>query len=157
LLVLVSIVWWAIGRALDGLGARSGEISAWFIATLNWSDVRPVIAGAQTLGEWLRRVAVPFAALVWLAGVLTGTWRPAVPYAWLPGTGMLARLALATALATITVWLPFAYGLYWMPRGLPPTWIEPAVALLKFAAMAMVAAVGFSLIVRLAARTTAST
>lgn len=153
----VVAVWWVIGRGLEGLGARSGEISAWFIATLNWSDVRPLITGVQTVGDWLRFVASPFVALVWLSGVLVGRWRPGTPYAWMPAAGVPARLALATLLAALTLWAPLAFGLYWMPRGLPPTWVEPGVALLKFALMAIVAAVGFSLIVRLAARAPIST
>ena len=157
MLVFVVAVWWAIGRGLEMLGARSGEISAWFIATLNWSDVRPLIAGVRTVGDWLRFVAAPFLALVWLGGALAGRWRPAAPYAWMPRAGVPARLMLATLLAAITLWAPLAYGLYWMPGGLPPTWVEPGVALLKFALIAIVAAVGFSLIVRLAARATPST
>ena len=157
LLVFVVAVWWTIGRGLETLGARSGEISAWFITTLNWSDVRPLIAGVRTIGDWLRFVAAPFLALVWLGGALGGRWRPNAPYAWLPRAGVPVRLALVTLLAAITLWAPLAYGLYWMPGGLPPTWVEPGVAVLKFTLIAFVAAVGFSLIVRLAARAATAT
>jgi hypothetical protein len=157
LLVIVAAVWWAIGRGLEGLAARSGEISAWFIAMLNWSDVRPLITAVRGLGEWLRHVAAPFVALVWLGRALGRRWQAGAPYAWMPRAGVPARLALATLLAALTLWAPLSYGLYWMPGGLPPTWVEPAVALLKFALIAIVAAVGFSLIVRLAARATTST
>jgi hypothetical protein len=39
-----------------------------------------------------------------------------------------------------------------MPAGLPPTWVEPAVAAFKLGAMALVAAIGLALIGRLAVR-----
>jgi hypothetical protein len=52
----------------------------------------------------------------------------------------------------LTLWAPYNYGLYWMPRGLPPTWMEPAAALVKFGIIALVGALGLSLIARLAAR-----
>jgi hypothetical protein len=151
-LLVSAVVWMAIGRALGWLTAHGGEISAWFIATLGWSDVRPLLNAARILGDWLRGVAVPFAALVCVGAVIVDAGRPFTPYAWLPRARLPLRLLLVTAVAALTLWAPFTYGLYWMPRGLPPTWLEPAVALVKFGILALVGALGLSLIARLAAR-----
>jgi hypothetical protein len=144
--------WFAVGNALDRLTDRSGEISAWFLSALDWQDVRPLIRATALFGEWLRRIVFPFAALVLVGHAIAGGWRSAAPYAWLPRAPAPLRLLLVTLVAAVSLWVPVAYGLYWMPRGLPPTWIEPAVAVLKLALMAVVGAIGLSLIIRLAAR-----
>jgi hypothetical protein len=151
-LLVVLAGWFIVGRALDGLVARSGEISAWFLATLDWPDVRPLIRAAALVGEWLRWIVIPFAALMWLGRAIVGRQQPPTPYAWRPKVSAATRLLLATAVAAFTLWAPVTYGLYWMPRGLPPTWIEPAIAAAKLAAIAVVGAIGLSLIVGLAAR-----
>ena len=150
--LLALAAWWLIGRGLGWWAAHSGEISAWFIATVNWSDVTPLLNGVRLAGEWLRLVVVPFAALVWLAELLSRGWRPLVNRAAMAHALSPLRLVLVTLLFVTTLWAPITYGAYWMPRGLPPTWVEPAVAIGKFAAMALVGAAGLSLIVRLASR-----
>lgn len=149
-LMAVLAGWWLVGRCLGWVAAHEGEISAWFIATLDWSDVRPLLNGVRVGGEWIRRVLVPFAALAWLGQLVVLGWRPLLDGAtWRRGLSP-PRLALATAVAMATIWAPLTYGLYWMPRGLPPTWVEPAVAVAKFALMALLGAIGLSLIARLA-------
>lgn len=151
-LLFVLAVWFAIGSAIGWLTARSGEISAWFLATLDWQDVRPLIRAAVIVGEWLRWVVIPFAALIWLGRAVAGNSRAVAPYAWRPQTSWRLRLLVVTAVAALTLWAPVTYGLFWMPRGLPPTWIEPAIAAVKLAGMAVVAAIGLSVIIGLAAR-----
>jgi hypothetical protein len=150
-LLVVLAGWFAVGSAIDGLVARSGEISAWFLATLDWPDVRPLIRAAVLVAEWLRWIVIPFAALIWLGRTIVGR-QPPTPYAWRPQASAATRLLLATAVAGFTLWAPLTFGLYWTPRGLPPTWIEPAIAAAKLAAIAVVGAIGLSLIVGLAAR-----
>ena len=148
--LFVALVWWGVGRGLGWLDAHSGEIGAWFIATFNWSDVRPLLAGAHYAGEWLRLVVAPFAGLVWLADVLSRGWRPIVDQACLTRAFSPARLALATIVAWLMLIAPLSYGLYWVPTGLSPTWVEPAFAVAKAAVFAIAGAVGCSLIARLA-------
>jgi hypothetical protein len=150
-LLFALAAWWLVGQAIHGLDTHSGEISAWFIARLDWADVRPLLNGVRVAGEWLRRVLVPFAALVWLGRLATLGWRPLVDRSMVRQALSPLRLVLVTAIALATVWAPVTYGLYWMPSGVPPTWMEPAVATLKFAIMAVVAALGISVICRLAA------
>jgi len=149
-LMAVLAGWWLVGRALGWLAGHEGEIGAWFITTLDWSDVRPLLNGVRVLGEWIRRVLVPFAAIAWLGQLVVFGWRPLLDGAtWRRGLSPV-RLALVTGVAMATIWAPLTYGLYWMPRGLPPTWVEPAVAVAKFALMALLGAIGLSLIARLA-------
>lgn len=143
--------WWAIGLGLAWLDRHAGEITAWFIARANWSNVAPLLNGVRLVGEWLRWLAVPFAGLVWLSGALaTRRWRPSRPKATLARAASLSRLAKATAIALVTIWVPMTYGLYWRPA-LLPTWLEPIAAVAKLGTLAIVAAAGLSLVLRLAA------
>lgn len=148
-LVVAGVAWWAVGRGLTWLEAHGGEISAWFIATANWSDVSPLLRTARIGAEWLRWVAIPFAGMVWLSGALPGRARPIRSWAALARGGWLTGLAAATAIALLTIWAPVAYGLYWRPS-LPPTWLEPAAAVVKLGVIGFSAAIGLSLIARLA-------
>ena len=153
-LAVVLTGWWLVGRAQDWMAAYSGEISGWFIATLNWADIRPLLTGLFIAGDWLRFLVVPFLALVWLARVLARGWRPIVDRTTVAHALSPWRLALVTAVAALTLWVPMTYATYWRPRGLPPPppfWIEPAFAIVKFTVMALVAAVGLGVIARLAA------
>lgn len=152
-LLLVLGTWWGVERWLAWLASHQGAISAWFIATLDWPDVRPLLRATEIGSNTLRWAVVPFAALVWVADALAGEWRPV--RSWRVGT--LARVAVAGAIAAATVWAPLTYGLYWRPRGLPPTWVEVPVAAAKFAGMALLAAIGVSLILRLAVRPSTTT
>jgi hypothetical protein len=151
-LLFVAAGWFAVENALGWVTARSGEISAWFLAVFDWQDVRPLIRTAVLFGEWLRRIVIPFAALIGLGHAIAGAWQPTAPYAWLPQASAPIRLLLVTAVAALTLWAPVTYALYWMPRGLPATWVEPAIAAIKLATIAVVGAAGLSLIIRLAAR-----
>ncbi|MEZ5285397.1 MAG: hypothetical protein R2712_11450 [Vicinamibacterales bacterium] len=145
-----AVVWWIIGAALAWLDRHSGEISAWFIATFDIADVTGLLAAVRYLAEWIRRIVVPFAALVWFAELLRHGWGPWLDRRSLARAFSPTRLIAVTIVAALTLWAPLAYGLYWMPDGLPASWVEPAVAALKFGAMALVAAIGLSLIARLA-------
>lgn len=151
-LVMAALTWWLVGSALAWMDAHSGEISAWFIATLNWSDVTPALQAVRYLGDWLRVVVVPFLALSWCAELLRRGWSPVFDAGPVRHALSPLRLLTATAVAVLLLWAPLHYGLYWMPAGLPPTWVEPAVAAAKLGLMAVAAAVGLALIARLAVR-----
>jgi hypothetical protein len=153
-LALALAGWWVVGRGQGWLAAHAGEISAWFIATLDWSDVRPLVEGVRAAGEALRVLVVPFLGLVWLARVLARGWRPLFDRSVAAHALSPWRLAMVAAVAAATLWAPLYYGVYWRPAGLPPPppfWIEPAFAVVKFAAIATVGAFGLSVIARLAA------
>ncbi|MCC7035444.1 MAG: hypothetical protein IT179_21700 [Acidobacteria bacterium] len=151
-LLLVGLAWWLVGRGLEWIDAHAGEISAWFIATLDSPDVRWLLNGAGYVGEWVRRLAIPFAGLAWLGHLLLRGWHPLFDRACLAHAFSPVRLLLATLIAGATIHAPVRYGLYWVPPGLPATWVEPAFATLKFGAIAVIGAVGASLIARLAVK-----
>lgn len=149
--LLIGLCWWAVGLGLDWMTAHAGEISAWFIASLNWSDVRGPLEGVRYLGEWVRQILVPFAGLAWLGHLLNGR-RPFFGFSWLARALSPARLLGVTMIAGATIYAPLRFGLYWVPQGLPATWVEPAFAAAKFGAMALAGAIGASLIARVAVR-----
>lgn len=150
-LLLVAAAWWIAGRAQGWVDAHAGEISAWFIATLGWSDVTPLFTTVQWMTAWARWVAAPFVAIAWLAHLLGSGWQPS--------RSLLARalgptrLALATLVAAALVWAPWRYVVPWKPRGLPPTAVEVVFVATKLGVVALVAATGVALIVRVACRT----
>lgn len=150
-LLLVTAAWWITGAALGWMDRHAGEISAWFMVRFGWADVRPLLTAITYAGNWVRAVLVPFAALVWLGCLLDHGWRPLVDRRCAARAFAPRTLILVTAIAWIAIDLPLTYGLYWMPRGLPATWIEPAFAALKLGAIGLLAAIGLSLIVRAAA------
>ena len=142
--LFVLAVWWAVGpRPRLARRARSGEISAWFIATFNWSDVRPLIARRALCGDWLRIVVAPFAG----AGVAGRRARRQVA----------ARISLRVAAARVRrrrdwcwrpSWRPHAVGAahlraYWMPAR-PAADVDRAgdSRSLKVAMIALAGAVG---------------
>jgi hypothetical protein len=150
-LAAAGLSWWLLGRARGWVDSRSGEIGAWFIARLGWSDAQPFIRAAGWVLDWLRMLVVPFVALTWLAAsVSAGPWAPA-PDRRLRRALSPLRLLVATAVGVVFLWLPWVYGARWAPRGLPATWVEPAFAIAKFAAIALAAALGVTLLTRLAA------
>lgn len=151
-LALTALSWWLTGRALNWLDAHEGQISAWFIARLDWADVSWLLNGVRYAGQAFRWIVVPFVALVWLSHLLLHGARPIFTRATLARAAAPHRLALAGVVAAVTIWLPLRYALYWIPSGLPPSWMEPAVAAAKFGVMAVVAALGVGLIGALAAR-----
>ena len=151
-LALVGAASWLVGLGLAWMEAHAGEIGAWFIATLDWPDVSWLLAGVRYAGDTLRFVIVPFAALVWLAQLVERGARPLVDRATLARAGHPLRWLAAAVVVAVAIWAPARYGLYWRPAGLPPTWIEPAVAAVKFGVFAVVGATGLALIGALAAR-----
>lgn len=150
-LLLVAAAWWIVGLGLAWLDAHAGEIGAWFIANPGWSDVRSLLAAVSYAGNWLRMVAVPFAALVWLGMLLERGWQPLMDSAMVRRAFAPRGLLIATLVVLGTIVVPLSYGTYWMPRGLPVSWAEPAFAAVKFGVMAVLAAAGLSVIASMAA------
>lgn len=150
-LLLVGAAWWLVGIALAWVNAHAGEIGAWFIVNLGWADVRPLLSAVNYAGNWLRMVVVPFAALVWLGVLLDRGWRPLLDRASMRRAFSPRGLFIATVVCLATIILPLSYLTYWMPRGLPVSWVEPAFAAVKFGVMGVVAAVGLSVIASVAA------
>ena len=137
--VIVVIAWWLVSRVTGWVSAHSGEISAWFIARLGWSDVSRLFTAISWIGWWIRWVAAPMAALTLLAGAIRRSSSP-------------LRLAVATFWFLLLVAAPWAYLAPWRPAALPPTSVEPVFIALKLAATALLMATGLALVTREASR-----
>jgi hypothetical protein len=150
--VPVALLIWAINMGDAWVARRSGEISAWFIAQFGWADISPLFAFERYVSAWLRWVLLPVAALAALASLLRrGTDGPR--RRWLAATWHWRTLLIATLAFAILVALPWQAA-SWQPRGLPPTWIEPTVAALRLAMVAVLIAIGYAVIVMTATRQT---
>jgi hypothetical protein len=143
--LLVVAGWWLVSRGAGWIEGRSGEISAWFIATLDWSDVRWLFTTLGWLSGWLRWIVIPLAALVWLRAILTSGWRP---------TGSLVRQALSptrvvvvTAAFALLVWAPWTYLVPWRPASVPVS-AELVFVGAKLGLVALLAAIGLALAIR---------
>lgn len=148
--LLVIAVWWLVGRADARVAATSGEISAWFIAQFNWSDVGWLFTSIEWVSLWLRWVVAPFIALVWWRTIMVRGWKP---------TGALLREALhpvrvlaATAIVALLVWVPWTQLAPWRPHGLATGTTELLFVGAKLALVTLLSAVGWSLVARTAAR-----
>lgn len=145
----VALVIWAITLGDAWVARRSGEISAWFIASFGWADITPLFTAHRYLSAWLRWVVLPVAALAALASLLrTGAddRRPWFRAMWRWRTLLGATLAFVLLIA-----LPWRAA-SWQPSGLPPTWIEPAVAGIRLVTVAVLAAIGSAIIVMISVR-----
>ena len=149
-LLFVALGWWLVLRGDAWITAHSGEISAWFIAQFNWSDVRWLFRAIDWIGLWLRWVVAPFIGLVWWRSIMVRGWKP---------TGSLVRESLrpagvlaATAILAVLVWAPWTQLVPWRPRGLAPGTGELMFVGGKLGLVAVLSALGWSLVARTAAR-----
>jgi len=150
LLVIGHLLWLGMHQGLDWVSDHEGELSAWAIAQFGVSDITVLLAGVQTVGAWLSTVGVAFAMLCCGAAALSADrpegWRlQALRHALQP-----LRLLVMSAVVIVTTVAPQHYLLYAMPQGLPATWVQPALAVAKLASLAVLAAAGGALVVRLA-------
>lgn len=144
------LLWLALHEGLDWVSEHAGELSAWAIVQFDVADITPLLAAVQTLGVWVSTVVVGFvmlsggaAALVadrqtgWVAGALRHALHP-------------LRLLVMSAVVVLTTVVPQHYLLSAVPSGLPDTWVQPALAAVKLAALSLVAGLGASVVLRLA-------
>ena len=156
-------VWLAAGLSGTWVDARSGEISAWFIATFDWADASLFFRGVRAVVFWLQWVAAPVVGLALLAvlsggsfGARAGAREGVTARAGARG-GVSARpggrggasgvrvLALATIWVIVLVVLPLQL-LNWQISGLPPTWVEPTVVGARLLLVSLTATLGWALV-----------
>lgn len=139
-----ALLWGGAGAVAARAAARSGEIAAWVIAATGRSDDGLVLRTATALTFWVQVVAAPVLALAIFAAGVGGGAGAVVRAHW--------RHALAPrVLAEATIWI---VGLVILPlraaaaplTGIPPTWVEPAVAAGRLAAIAVAATIGGALV-----------
>lgn len=149
--VPVAAAAWAVRRGDNWVALHAGEISAWFIATLDWTETQPLFDVARYVSVWLRWVVVPVLALAWLARMLGRDGGSRDVMAPRARPKRLRMLAVATIAFVLLVALPWQL-MAWRPGGLPPTWIEPAMAVVRLSALGFVMAVGAAVMMAAAVR-----
>jgi hypothetical protein len=133
-------------RADGWIARHAGEISAWFIARFGLADVTVLFRVESWLSAWLRWVVLPVTGLSALAAILQTGIGGIRRSAWLARAWHWRMLLLSTAVFVLLIALPWRAA-FWQPHGLPPTWIEPALAGLRLVAIGVSIAVGCALIV----------
>lgn len=149
--LVVGAAAWATLSADEWVARHAGEVSAWFIARFDWSDVTVLFTAERYLSTWFRWVVVPAAALTGLATfVRRRRWRAAArsmfaAWRWRP-------LLVITAAFVVLMALPWRLAAGADPGQLPPTWVQPAVAVLRLTLLGASLAVGSAIMMVTTAR-----
>jgi hypothetical protein len=155
-LLLAVMIWWAGGRGAQWLADHRGEIDAWLMLHVGWT--RP--AALHGAVAWVFRfIRYPLAVSVGLTAMATGAlagFRHLARPRWLARALAPAPLLLIGFLLLACIWAPLEI-VYWRPRRLPPTWIEPVFVGAKLASIYLLANVGWALVLRVVARRVAAT
>lgn len=146
----VVLVWVMTQRGDAWVTAHSGEISAWFIAKLGWSDISWLFRIESWVSRWLRWVVFPVASLSLLSAVLPRGAAGLSDAGWIKRAWSLRTLLLATVAFVAFLTLPWQLT-SWRPA-LPPTWVEAAVGVLRLGVAAVLMVIGCALIVALSTR-----
>lgn len=144
------VLWWLVSLADRWVAAYSGEIAAWFIATLGWADVSWVMRGLDYLSMWLRAVVAPLLAISLFAALLLRGRAALRQLRWIGRALRPATLVVSTLATALLVVLPLQAA-YWQPTGLPPTWVEPAAAGVRLLVIALLATIGGSIMIAMVA------
>lgn len=148
------ILWWLVSRADVWVAAHSGEVAAWFIATLGWADVTWLMRALDYISLWLRAVVAPLLAIALFAALLF-RGRAALGQLWWIGRALRpSTLAVSTVAFALLIALPLQAA-YWQPPGLPDTWVQPAAAALRLFAIALVGTIGWAIMIAMVADRTA--
>lgn len=148
------VLWWLVSRADAWIAAHSGEVAAWFIARLGWADVSWLMRSLDYISLWLRVVVAPLLALALFAALLF-RGRAALGQFWWIGRALRpSTLVVSTIAFALLIALPLQAA-YWQPPGLPDTWVQPAAAGLRLLAIALVATVGWAIMIAMVADRTA--
>jgi hypothetical protein len=144
-LALWLIVGWICGRLLRYHEAHSGELDAWFIATLNWTR----IAWLHRTIDWLLHI-VQFVigtslAITLLATAAAGTLADAVHPRWMRRALSPVQLLIVAVAFYGLIYLPWQ-AVYWRPASLPATTLEVAFALAKLTILGLLMHIGWTLI-----------
>ena len=151
-LAVFAVVWLLTGAASLWLGAHRGEMDAWIIAKLGWTETGWL---HTTVGwtVWIVRygLGVALAVACLAAGVLRGI-SAVLRLGWV-GPGLTRWSPVVTAGALLVgFYLPWRYVVYWRPASLPPTAAQPAFASAKLAVVYVVMNVAWLVVLWWAAR-----
>ena len=154
--------WFLIGAAIVGgaiwltrsadevIATRYGEISAWLIATMDWTDASPLFSVTRYVSIWLRWVLVPVAAAAAVAALVRDRGHRvalrSIANAWHWKTLLVAT----TAFVVLIAW-PWQAA-FWTSQPLGPAWTEPVIAAMRLLLIAAAASLGAAVIVTAASR-----
>jgi hypothetical protein len=147
-----------VGAVIEGdrwVALHSGEISAWFIATFNWSDVTVLFRLESWLSLWLRWVAIPAAMLAAAASLLQNGVKALGCSRWLRAAWRWQTLAVATMAFVALIALPWRFA-DWQPATARPIWLEPGIAGVRLSLVGLALVLGTAIIVMSAAQATAN-
>lgn len=144
------MLWWIVTRADTWIAAHSGEIAAWFIASLGWADVSWLMRALEWLSLWLRAVVAPLLLLSLFTSLLFIGGRALASVGWVGRALRIGTLIVATLAVALLVLLPMQAA-YWQIPGLPPTWVEPALAGLRLLLIGLVMTIGWAIVVAMVA------
>lgn len=153
--MVAAVLTWAVLQADAWVTRHSGEISAWFIATLNWSDVSPLLRAESYLSLWLRWVVIPSGMIAALASVLTSGGHALASASWMRAAWRWQTLALATGAFVVLILLPWNV-VAWRPEAAPPVSMDAILAGLRLSVVGAAMAVGAAIMLSTAARATRS-
>lgn len=154
--LIFGAIWWLVGSVTDQVTIYSGQINAWFIATLGWDDISLLFRAINWVAIWLKWVVASMLALSLMSAVITSGWRALAGLTWIRHALSPPRLGLATLSFGILVAAPWRYLAPWRPDGLPATAIEMAFIAGKLSLTALLMAIGTSLMIRQATWTTST-
>jgi hypothetical protein len=154
---LVYLAWWKLTNVpYDWVRIYSGQINAWFIATLGWDEVSWFFTTMGLLDLWLKAVVGFMLGLSLMAAIVTAGWASGIRIAWLKRALAPSTLAWATVWFVVFIFLPRLYLANWRPEGLPATSLEMAFIAGKLSLTALLIAVGTSLMIRQSLWTTST-
>ena len=146
-LLLFTAIWWLTGRALAWHDAHAGEIDAAVMSRFGSARtawVHLVYTWTIRFVRWALGLSLALSLLS--AGAALGP-RAMLTRAWVTRALSPRRLIVLTALFVVFLVLPWQ-AVYWRPRGLPATSIEAAFVALKLGLIAIVAHIGWALMLR---------
>ena len=146
-LALFGVVWWLTAMAGGWLAAHRGEMDAWLIVHLKLVKSGPIHLVIGWL-LWFVRYAIGVSlALTLLAHLATNGFRTFARPAWLRAALQPRRLGLVAVWMLVFIWLPWQ-EIYWRPKALPPTWLEPVFVSAKLVLVYLLANLGWALVLK---------
>jgi hypothetical protein len=146
--VIAAAIWLAVSWLAGWLDARhtahAGEIDAWLIAHGDWTRTAWLHRGIGIVIWILRYVlGVSLAVGFFVTWVLDGVSEAIRPRRFIAALGW-KRLLFVAAAIVVLVWLPWRAA-YWRPS-MPSTFVQPLFAAVKLGLIALVAHIGWALV-----------
>jgi hypothetical protein len=146
LLVFV-LIWW-LGSTADGwYAARATELDAWLLLRAGWTRT----AGLHRAAAWVCWFVSYGVGLSLALSLLARTSREGaaavVRGGWLRQGLAWRQLLIVAGVVLVGIRLPWGAA-YWRPKGLPPTWLEPAFVAAKLTVLYLVANAAWAFLLR---------